>query len=199
MAKKSIRILGLDPGKTNFGISVTEFNAAGTSYKPLYAGKLKNTITDMSQLVAHMDHFNDELGLLLEYKPQLVVIERFMNRGSFSGDQGEYVGCMLSLAAYQARANCGSAIQIVQPGVWKQAFNRVLGWKAKDPKPTPLDKLYKYCLTESHELDAFLMTHFGHSLLTGTPYFSLIRSKPKSVFLAEFEAVATGKKKRKRL
>lgn len=193
---RSITVLALDPGKTNFGYCVTQFLGSG-SFKPLIAGKLKNTITDMSNLVSHMDEYTMEIDGLLDYKPSVLVIERFMNRGKFSGDTGEYVGVMLGLAAFQARAKLDADVLIVQPGIWKTAFNRVLGWKSG--KPTPLDKLYRFCLTEPHELDAYLMTHFGYGKVTNTSPFSLVKSKSKQAFLTEFEAVAHEKKKRKRL
>lgn len=198
MATKTITILGLDPGKTHFGFAVAQFRP-DSSFRPLVAGKVKNTVRDYGQLVPQMDHYIEEMRELLAYKPQIVVIERFMNRGKFAGDTGEYVSLMIGLVAYLARATLDSKIVIVQPGVWKSALNRVLGRKSGDKGPTHLDKLYRYCLTEPHELDAYLITHAAAAGVFRFAPFSTVTKKSKMKFLTEFEAVATGKKKRQRL
>ncbi len=190
---KKLRVLGLDPGTANFGYCVTDFK--GSKPVPVVAGKLQNTVTDMAEIVSHIDHFNDELSTLLEYAPNVVVVERFMNRGSFSGDTGEYVGVMVGLIAYLSRMR-GAEVSVVQPGVWKTAFNRAVS--DSKAKPTPLDRLYKFCLTEPHELDAYLMTLFARDKLAKATPFSSIRTIGRLNFVQALEAVATGKKRRMR-
>lgn len=195
-----LTVLGFDPGTTNFAYGVTSFT--DTSYKPVVSGKLvsmvRKTMLDLPvQFAAFLDEF---VPLVKKYKPHVVVIERFMNRGKFSGDTGEYVSMMIALIVdYLRREFPRVIVYIVQPGNWKTAFNRnrLRGRKQEKGEIKPLDSLYGYTLIEPHELDAVLMTHYGFSLVRKeTPYVHIVGSK--AAFIEAIEAVALGKKKRKR-
>jgi hypothetical protein len=196
----TLKVVGLDPGTANFGYCTTKFTSEGNFY-PLRAGKLESRVTDMSDLPDQIGRYLAETQkVVVEQKPDILVVERFMNRGKFSGDTGEYVSMMLALVVHQTRSFVPKCrIHIVQPGVWKTAFNRSLGRKNGDKKPTQLDKAYKFCLTEPHELDAYLMTHFAAAEWLGCSPFEYIPQCGRRSFVEELEAVATGKKKRKRI
>lgn len=182
---------GIDPGVSNFAFSICD-----SGFAPVLAGKIKNTCADMANLPAHIKCFEWELFSLFEkYPPKSLVIERFMNRGKFSGDQGEYVSIMLALVVrHLTMEHPDCVIRIVNSGVWKTAFNRCRGLVGKREKgeATPLERLAKLALCEPHELDAYLMSHY----LTD---FSHIRSFDSMELLEKFEVVCQGKKKRKRV
>ena len=212
MAKK-YNVWGLDPGTTNFGAACVQYGDQLTQYKSVYSGKVGVTVYgNMDDLPSQFDEFLAEMKQLFDqYPPDALVMERFMNRGSFSGDTGEYVSMMIALTIQYVRANYPDCyIRIAQPGVWKQAFNRSQGWapapaqrgkgkgKKAPKKPTPLDHLYAYTLVEPHELDAWLMAHFCASHWWEETPFSQLEGKDVRVLVERLELVATGKKKRKR-
>lgn len=197
-------VWGFDPGKTNFAFCCTEF---GTSdFTPLHAGMISNPIRDITQLADSIIEFETQLAELLAWKnPDCIAIERFMNRGKFSGDQGEYVSIMLALVVRHVMTtypNC--VIKIVQPGIWKTAFNRMRGDPPKRQKgvPSALEKATAYALSEPHEFDAYMISHFAAPLvvpwLTGKPYTHLTGAAGGRQFVETFDTVTTGKKKRKR-
>ena len=197
-------VMGLDPGVTNFGIAVNSISAK--AHKPVWAGKFKHTIRqDMQDLPAQFAAFEEEMrGLLARYKPSIIAIERFMNRGKFSGDQGEFVSMMLALTIRLAVEMIPSVqVVIVQPGNWKTELNRMYAGGGKvtreKGKRTTLEVITDYCLTEPHELDAYFMTFYAYCKQMDLPPFEMLKGKAggKSLIHA-FEAVATGKKKRAR-
>lgn len=197
----TLTVLGIDPGVSNMGLSVTEFRP-DLSFSPLWAGKFVKTVKGtMNNLPEQFNEFILEFNSLLQtHKPHVVVIERFMNRGKFSGDQGEYVSFMVALVIrhlQQTTPNC--IVIIVQPGVWKVALCRALGSDGKrvKGKRSPVEVYTDHCLAESHELDSYFMAHFAFSRVRNEKPFSHLSKVTGSLKLVEdFEKIATGKKKR---
>lgn len=215
MAKTAAyNVWGLDPGTTNFAYACVLFGAQPSQFKTLASGKVEHTVRDtMTNLPEQYQAFLDEITQLFAlYPPAAVTIERFMNRGKFSGDTGEYVSMMMGLIIHHLMVEYPEChIVVAQPGVWKQAFNRSQGWesagqtkgkgrrKKGDKKPaTPLDKLYGYALCEPHELDAWLMAHFGASKWWEEKPFTHFVGRDLTKNVQRLEQLATGKKKRAR-
>lgn len=197
-------VWGFDPGKTNFAFCCTEFK--GTAFTPLHAGMIANPIRDITQLADSIVEFESQLAALFEWRaPDCIAIERFMNRGKFSGDQGEYVSIMLALVVRFVMTNYPQCeILIVQPGIWKTAFNRLRGDPPKRAKgvPSAMEKATAYSLSEPHEFDAYMISHFAASKfipgLAAKPYDYLAGAAGGKAFVELFDTITTGKKKRKR-
>lgn len=213
-------VWGFDPGTANFAYCCLHTGSKPSQFKAICAGKLAHTVRPpMENLVPQFKAFERELlALFKENPPDVVVVERFMNRGKQFGDTGEYVSMMIALLiSLLSRRYPKVQIYVTQPGVWKVAFNRQRGWtpakpvrrKKGEPKPkrrtkkvtppTPLDHLYAYTLCEPHELDSWLMAHFGLCLWHDVdPFSHLADSDLRTILANSLEKVATGKKKRKR-
>lgn len=197
MLPNKVRVLGLDPGTKNFGWAVTEFNRKQNTFKPLAAGKIGNTVSQMDFVLEQTALFMEELTeLIMRYAPDYIIVERFMNRGRFNGATGEYVSFMMGCLAWYA-LNSTKGIKgyfVVHSGTWKGAYNRFL----PKSKGKLLDKVYGYCLSEPHEVDAFLLSHYGFGLATNQTAFGHLTKPLSKKQLQEFEAVSTGKKKKAR-
>ncbi len=197
MPPNTIRVLGLDPGTKNFGWAVTEFNLMLNTFKPIAAGKVENTVSQMDNVLNQTDLFMNELKeLIMRYAPSYIIVERFMNRGRFNGATGEYVSFMMGCLAWYALNNTKGikGYFVVHSGTWKGAYNRFL----PKSKGKILDKMYGYCLSEPHELDAFLLSHYGYCLATNQSAFGHLDKPLSKKQLQQFEAVSTGKKKKAR-
>lgn len=197
-------VWGFDPGKTNFAFCCTEFK--GHKFTPLHAGMIVEPIRDIANLPASIVEFEAQLMALFTWRaPDCIAIERFMNRGKFSGDQGEYVSIMIALVVRLVMTNWPNCvIKVVQPGIWKTAFNRMRGDPAKRVKgvPSAMEKASAYALSEPHEFDAYMISHFAASTfiqgLATKPYSYLSGAAGGRLFVELFDTVTTGKKKRKR-
>ena len=190
-----MKILGLDPGTTNFGYAVLA--TKGTRFKPVDVGKVQNRMNRMENIQQQCVMFKEEmLGYITRHKPNVIIVERFMNRGRFSGATGEYVSMMIGILIDLAITH-NIEMHIVNPATWKNAVSRALD--KKKPKVKRLDRMYAYTLSEPHELDAYMMTHYMFSLKSDEVPFTHLKGKAGAKgFVHDFEAVSTGKKKRNR-
>ena len=192
-------IIGCDPGVRNFGAAVSSFANDGRTHPLLWAGKVKHTLHKSPSLSFSLSEYKQEMAdILTRYgKPDVLICERFMNRGRFSGDQGEYVSMMNALTFDLALGiNPNIHLFLVSPATWKNAFNLAFPTGGRQKTPSVLQRLTDFTLIEPHELDAILMTHYAHGLVSGTKPFSLFSKKTS--FILAMEKMATGKKKRKR-
>ena len=189
-----VKILGLDPGTKNFGYAITSFDIETGAFKPVLAGKIQNPVTHMDETVQQTSTFLKEIGDIIDnHNISYIVAERFLNRGRFNGATGEYVSFMLgSIATYLLNNNRIKALYIVHSGTWKTAYNRLSNSKKF------LDRVYKYTLSEPHELDAYLLTHFCFKELFGGSAFGHLGKPLTKKQIQAFETVSTGKKKRAR-
>lgn len=206
MARKQQKnVWGFDPGKTNFAFALTEFT--GTKFVPSHAGMINPVLNSMENLAEQILAFEEQLLALFAWRPpHCIAIERFMNRGKQFGDTGEYVSMMLAIVVRLVHTHYPDCfIKIVQPGVWKTAFNRMRGDPAKRVKgvPTAMEKATAYSLSEAHEFDAYMISHFIASsfiegLSNGKAYEHLAGPAGGRSFVELFDTVSTGKKHRKR-
>lgn len=193
-------IIGLDPGTKNFGWCAIRFNSK--TFQPLGSGKIINTVQDINSVQEQTLKFCEEiLSLISKYKPSAIIVERFLNRGRFNGATGEYVSMMIGILSLLTRSDIQENLQpslkansfnmhIIHSGTWKTAINR------KGKVKNYLKQMYDYCLAEPHELDAYLIGHYGYSIVSqSSPYSHLNKGISKKDIRA-LEAVATGKKKR---
>lgn len=147
------RVLALDPGSKNMGISVVAMNknrelrvvANSIVTSPIY--DLTKFSTQREMFLAEMDRWFDL------YKPNAIVAERFQTRGLL-GPLVEIVSVMLGLLA--GRYNV--PIKLITAATWKNDFNRRF--------PYQLDDLYKKARVTPHQLDSCLIGAFGLELGT---------------------------------
>lgn len=164
MAMVRINVLGLDPGKTNFGWAASKVtinnNNGSVSIKQLGYGKIQNTVRDLTvDVKEQIKAFSMELdGLLRQYEVNLVVAERFQSRG-FKGNTIEYVNSMLGvvvslLLRYEEERNLNTYYFSILASTWKNEAKR---------QGLLLENLYKdYSFIMSpHEIDASVISWFG--------------------------------------
>jgi len=149
--------LSMDPGPSNFAVTVFRYDPTTEGVKLLYLGMLANPLKNLTanpvrgkprkgknkdgsrKPPIEKDEPSFEIGyqLFLEEVEWLfeqfsithVVGERFQSRGRFNaGDQSELVSIMLGTIYTIAFAR-GAKIITTIAGVWKAAFERLLGHK----------------------------------------------------------------------
>ena len=112
-------VLGLDPGKVNFGYSVVETNSEG-KYRVLECGVLKTTVTELKvglsgQVAAFKKQMSD---IVSRNHVTHIVGERFVSRGLL-GALSEYVNLMLGICSCLCPDFC-----LIIPAQWKNAANK---------------------------------------------------------------------------
>lgn len=147
------RLLCLDPGKTNMGISVVGVD--GQDRVKVVANAIM--VDPVSELALNyktgFDKWLAEIDLWVQlYQPHGIILERFMTRGTM-GSTIECVGIMIG--GLTARYNL--PIKLLNAATWKNAFHRRF--------PTEeLDLIYKVCKTTPHALDSVLIGCYGLGL-----------------------------------
>jgi len=150
-------IIGLDPGKHNFGVAVVRF-------RHNRAPKLLTTflLRESVQSLLHEDfHQACDLlrrsmrQLLREHRPKRVIIERFLNRGRFFGGLTELVSVMIGII-WSVGRQLRVPVVLTTAAAWKNKFQRERQVKLADiykaVKPLP-----------PHCLDAALLAVYGYS------------------------------------
>lgn len=146
------RILALDPGSRNMGISCVGVNKKG-DFVVLANAIMMHPITNLVENVnKSINIYLREVDMWVKlFKPDGFIMERFQSRGGLSGPLIELVsGMTLSLCTEYRAKPC----KLITAATWKNNFHR----KFNDVK---LDDLYKQCRTTSHQLDSVLIGCFG--------------------------------------
>jgi Holliday junction resolvasome RuvABC endonuclease subunit len=158
-------ILGGDPGKTHFGISIFEY-----PNKTLFNGILAAPVMDfkdphLKEFVLNVEH------LLNKYNPSVLCVERFLSRG-FKGNTGEFVTANTSFLAMLFFLKRKIEPQYIMPSEWKMAFNRERG--DKEALNKLYDKVKNLYGLSPHRIDSFLIGMYGINkrvLGKSPPYF----------------------------
>jgi hypothetical protein len=147
--KHDCRILSLDPGSRNFGISVVGVKDGVIDV--VANSMFTNPITSLvDRHKTQRQVFLDELDLWLNlYKPNAVIAERFQSRGGM-GPLIELVSTMNAIIGMRA---LDLPCKFITAATWKNQWHRRF--------TTPLDYMYKVCRTAPHPLDATLIGCYG--------------------------------------
>lgn len=153
LQSKTKRILALDPGSRNMGISLVATN--GAKYKVIANSIVTNPLHDLTNIGIQRKLFLDEIdGWINQFQPDGIIAERFQTRG-LQGPLVELVSVMLGLlASYKV------PVKFITAATWKNAWHRRFD-------PLLLDDLYKTCLTTPHQLDASFIGFYGLELGLG--------------------------------
>ena len=160
-----IRVLGLDPGKTNFGWGAIEMTVAAgkiVSVEVLGCGKLRHPINSLVQAHAqHEDFLGEVWSLYGQDACEHIVVERFQNRGaSAAGDSIECIAYMIgALQTYQWDEL--GAMTVIPASQWKNRVKR----RGLDLKALYKDRSRYY--GEPHEIDGVLLACYGAQLKLG--------------------------------
>lgn len=143
------RVLALDPGSRNCGISVVACNDHG-KVRVVANSLVTKPISDLVSFGVQRNEFLAEIDKWIAvYQPHGIVVERFQTRGQSSGPLIEYVGVMVGLlGGYRM------PIKAITASTWKNAWNRRFD-------PLTLDQMYKECNITPHQLDASFIGIFG--------------------------------------
>ncbi len=166
--RPSLRVLGLDPGTTNFGWSVIEVSDR-LGVKVLGVGLVKNTIKGLTgNLEQDYRAFKDEIySLLMEQRPNVIVAERFMSRG-MKGTTIEAVNIMIGGLMSISQEEGPDDTRLVTAAQWKNELNKVVN----------LETVYQTCkpLT-AHECDSMMIALYRASLVFGHLPFEKMSQK----------------------
>lgn len=168
-------VLSFDPAKNTFGYAVQEITAR--SCKLFEYGMLQHTVKDLTgqPKVEVREYISTVNGLVREFKADVIIAERFMSRGRFSGNTGEIVGILLGAVC---AATPVRDVRLITSAQWKNALNRKMGEKKG------LERLYGCCGITHHELDAIFIGRYGSAEYLSVAPFSTFNEKK---FLKELE------------
>ena len=176
-----IRIMGFDPGSTNFAWAVTEINVRPFRYKVLGSGTLKYPIRDMKNNVPESaKRFRSEVvAIRKRFGATLGIAERFMTRG-IKGATIEYISLMLA--------------ELLHVGFDDVKFITAAQWKNRWNKMATLDDFYKDVLVVPHQVDATSISIYGAALWYECPFFEFLGGKNGiAKYKKEIEATNEGK------
>lgn len=147
LASETKRVLALDPGSRNMGISIVALSAKGR-LRVMANSIVTNPVYDLTCFGPQRDEFLAEIDQWVElYKPNGIIIERFQTRGLL-GPLIEIVSIMIGLLAARYRI----PVKLVTAATWKNEFHR----RFADINVT-LDEMYKLSRTTPHQLDSCFM------------------------------------------
>jgi Holliday junction resolvasome RuvABC endonuclease subunit len=153
----ALTIAGIDPGSRNCAFSVVKVRINGPfDYRIKEVGMIKNTMKEMKgdvrgDLMKFRREFN---GILKRHKVDVVLAERYMNRG-IRGNTGELVGLMLGVVAMASVQD----VTFIPASQWKNAYNRNSHGAGKGKEK--LEKLYKDSRLVPHVIDASCIALYG--------------------------------------
>lgn len=145
------RMLGLDPGSRNMGISLAAANAQG-QVRILANAIVTSPVDDLVDFMSSRAVFLAEIERWLNtYKPHGIIAERFQTRGGANmGALSEKVTVMLGLIAGRWPS---LPIKFITAATWKNDYQRRFDFQ--------LDDVYKLCLTTPHQLDSGFIATYG--------------------------------------
>jgi hypothetical protein len=140
------RLLALDPGSTNMGISILAVNE-DRKVKVVANSIITKPVHDLVCFNESRFEFLAEITRWIElYDPQVIFAERFQPRG-IKGKTVEAVNLMIGMLSGKYE---DLDFMLVTAGTWKNAFHRRF-------KNHSLDHLYKLTRTTPHALDSILL------------------------------------------
>lgn len=165
---KTVTVIGHDPAQVNYGVTALKVKVekGKASYRILQSKMLQNTLKDLKenvrdQLFNYVQEVKDVLG---NDSVSLVGIERFMNRGGFTGAQNEVVNQMIG-ALYFLYSSDGKDVHQFSSAIWKAECNRhfQLDKPRKGFDEVSADSLYKLAQKSkvpNHLVDSSLQALF---------------------------------------
>lgn len=157
---KGLRILALDPGSRNMGISVV----GARNGKPVVLANsvMTNPINTLVEFKVALKKFMDEIHPWVAlYKPKAIIAERFQTRGN-GGPLIELVSVMLGvLSGYYYPM----PVKLITASTWKNSFNRrfqpELGSMYPDAEKLDLKLIYPELKMTPHAFDSSLIGIYG--------------------------------------
>lgn len=157
-------ILGCDPAKNTFAVSVIECDAARIDIIDHHM--LINPVKELTGLVQDkFKRFGTEIRSLVKtYDVDAIAAERYMNRGR-TGTAIELVSGMLGCIASSVKVD---DVMLIPASQWKNAYNKL--WD--------LDEIYSEAGNKLvHRLDATLIASYCSSHYFGIPPYSNLDPK----------------------
>ena len=143
------RILSLDPGSKNCGISLIAVNE-NLKVRVVANSLFTDPVNDLVSFNAARTKFLSEVDRWVTcFDPQGIAIERFQARGLL-GPLSEQVTSMIGLLGGKYER---LPMKLLTAAVWKNAFHRRFD--------VELDELYKLTLTTPHQLDSIFIGIYG--------------------------------------
>ncbi len=173
---KYITIGGSDPGKNNSAFSVVKVLLEDpTKYKVVETGMVQHVIRDLTTDPMKQAHAyrREMLKLVKKHDIDVFVVERFQNRGRFSGNTGELVSMMIGMLFGLPLLD----VKVITAAQWKNAFNRV----------GDLEQLYQDSSLVAHRIDAAAIAMYGASYYLARPPFEFISGSGQRKFGAKLD------------
>lgn len=147
------RVLGIDPGKTNMGVSIIG-SLPDDQLVVLANAMMTNPLSELSHnFRTNLEVFLSEIDRWVRlYKPDGIILERFMTRGTM-GTTIEVVGIMIGAIA----ARYELPIKIISAATWKNEFRR----RFTNINGIELAEYYKVAGITPHALDSVLIGCYG--------------------------------------
>lgn len=145
-----ITLVGLDPGKNNFGFSVVKVKFEPPfRYKVVTTGLVENVVYDLTKGIRFQSRpFKKEVSSLLRSNgADVLIAERYQNRGRMMGNTIELVNYMLGVMDSLRVQD----YVVITASQWKNAFNRHYDLK----------EFYKEIPLVPHRVDATLIALYG--------------------------------------
>jgi hypothetical protein len=145
------RMLGLDPGSRNMGISLAAANAKD-QVKIIRNAIVTSPVDDLVNFMASREVFLTEIARWIHYyEPHGIIAERFQTRGGANmGALSEKVTVMLGLIAGRWPS---LPIKLITAATWKNDYQRRFEFQ--------LDDIYPVCLATPHQLDSSFIATYG--------------------------------------
>lgn len=149
-------VLGLDPGKENFGFTVVKTRRATgkiRQFKAIRSGKVISLVREYEGWTDQLIAFKAAIVELVEtHHPDLICFERFILRRAIpKGVTVEVINAMIGILGLIA-AEYGIPVVPLSAVIWKNAIVRA---------GHDLDWYYKYSIAEAHLIDAGLIACYG--------------------------------------
>ena len=187
--RRSLRVLSFDPGLNNFAFSAAIYKFKKDKLRRIIIDKygfIKNPIRNMAGEVnpGIIAYTKEIKSLIKEFKPDIVVIERFQIRGRFMGLTAELVPLMMGILFYMLN-NMHIFFFPVTAASWKNELKRRTGLELK--------VLYKTYIP--HLVDAFCL---GAYKANNDSVYRYIKRNYKKLFM-EFKSAKQKKLEQKLL
>jgi Holliday junction resolvasome RuvABC endonuclease subunit len=154
-------IVGIDPGKRNYGLSVIDLSGGIEVLETLDMSKYFDGGNELSgnqtlQQKIYNEFHDYWLKWIKKHQPLSITVERFQARG-IKGNVGEYVSLMIG----SILLNKTTPTFTIIPSQWKTFYNKEM---AKEGNAKGLNLIYeKYPKIKSHEIDATFIAVYGYN------------------------------------
>jgi len=182
-ANRDLRILAMDPGTSNFAVSIMRVRYTDGRFQFKCEGSAmldpQRLLKDMKTMRLSLFTFRDYVQPLFDQAYHGFVAERFQARGG-KGPTIESVNCMLGCMAQQSAhiAEC----HFITAGVWKNEFNRHADLKEMYLDLAELRKEKKGSIA-IHQLDSMLLGIYIACKLIGIKPFEFVNTREKEAKL----------------